>query len=77
MVSKLEATPKTETVEPTASKAAPAKATPSTVVKKKVAKPSALPAKKAVSVGSKPIAQGVTNMTDTVKATAEKTAEIA
>lgn len=75
MVSKLEATPKTETVEPTASKAAPAKATPSTVVKKQVAKPAALPAKKAVSVESKPIAQGVTNMTDTVKATAEKTAE--
>ena len=75
MVRKLEATPKTETVESTASKAASLKATPSTVAKKKVGKPAALPAKKAVSVGSKPIAQGVTNMTDTVKATAEKTAE--
>ncbi|MDO8312080.1 MAG: hypothetical protein Q7T25_09080, partial [Sideroxyarcus sp.] len=70
MVRKLAATPSTKTVEPTASKAALAKATPSTVAKKKVAKPAALPAKKAVSVGSEPIAQGVTNMTDTVKATA-------
>jgi len=76
MVSKLAATPSTKTVEPTASKAAPAKATPNTVAKKKVAKPAALPAKKAVSVGSKPIAQGVTNMTDTVKATAEKATRI-
>jgi phasin family protein len=75
MVRKLAATSSTETVEPTASKAAPAKATPSTVAKKKVAKPAALPAKKAVSVGSEPIAQGVTNMTDTVKATAEKATE--
>jgi phasin family protein len=75
MVRKLAATSSTETVEPTASKAAPLKATPSTVAKKKVAKPAALPAKNAVSVGSEPIAQGVTNMTDTVKATAEKASE--
>jgi phasin family protein len=75
MVRKLAATPSTKTVEPTASKAAPAKATPSTVAKKKVAKPAALPAKKAVSVGFEPIVQGVTNMTDTVKATAEKATE--
>lgn len=75
MVSKLDSAPTTETVEPTASKAAPAKSKPRTIAKKKVAKPAALPAKKAVSVESKPIAQGVTNMTDTVKATAEKAAE--
>lgn len=46
-----------------------------TVAEKKAAAPLPLAAEKAVSVDPKPIAQGVTKMTDTVKATTEKTAE--
>jgi len=57
------------------SKLRPAKLQMSAVTEKKAAAPLPLAAEKAVSVESKPIAQGVTKMTDTVKATTEKTAE--
>lgn len=63
-----------------AAKTAPVKARPAaprvtTVAEKKATAPLPLAAEKAVSVDPKPIAQGVTKMTDTVKATTEKTAE--
>lgn len=69
-----------EIAKKTAVKASPSKVRPATsemsaVAEKKAATPSPLAAEKAVSVDPKPIAQGVTKMTDTVKATAEKTAE--
>jgi len=57
------------------SKARPAKLQMSPVTEKKAAVPLPLAAEQAVSVDSQPIAQGVTKMTDTVKATAEKTTE--
>lgn len=47
----------------------------STVAKTKVETPVASPAPDSMSVETTPFAQGVSNMTDTVKATAEKTAE--
>lgn len=61
--------------KPALSKARPAKSQMSAVAEKKAPAPSPLAAEKAVSVDSKPIAQGVTKMTDTVKATTENTAE--
>ena len=70
-----------EIAKKTVVKTSPSKArlTPSemsAVAEKKDPTPSPLAAEKAVSVDSKPIAQGVTKMTDTVKATAEKTAKV-
>lgn len=62
-------------VKTSPSKTRPAKSQMSAVAEKKAPAPSPLAAQKAVSVESKPIAQGVTKMTDTVKATTEKTAE--
>ncbi len=66
---------KKNVVKTSPSKARPAKSQMSAVAEKKATAPSPLAAQKAVSVESKPIAQGVTKMTDTVKATTEKTAE--
>lgn len=51
------------------------KTAPSSVAKTKVETPVASPAPDTLSVATTPIAQGVSKMTDTVKATAEKTAE--
>lgn len=51
------------------------KAASSTVAKTKVETPVASPAHKTVSVETTPIAQGVSKMTDTVKATTEKATE--
>ena len=51
------------------------KAGSSTVAKTKVETPVASPAHKTVSVETTPIAQGVSKMTDTVKATTEKATE--
>jgi phasin family protein len=69
-----------EIAKKTVVKTSPSKArlTPSemsAVAEKKDPTPSPLAAEKAVSVDPKPIAQGVTKMTDTVKATAEKATE--
>jgi phasin family protein len=51
------------------------KTAPSTVANTKVETPAASSPSKSVSVETTPFAQGVSNMTDTVKAAAEKTAE--
>nr|WP_315478116.1 phasin family protein [uncultured Sphingorhabdus sp.] len=51
------------------------KAASNTVAKTKVETPAASPADKTVSVETTPIAQGVSKMTDTVKATTEKATE--
>jgi len=52
------------------------KAASNTVAKTKVETPAASPAHKAVSVETTPIAQGVSKMTDTVKATTEFFADV-
>jgi phasin family protein len=75
MTSKTELNVPTKTAKVAASKDVPVKAAPSTVVKTKVETPAASPAPKTVSVETTPIAQGVSKMTDTVKATTEKATE--
>lgn len=79
MASKATTPATSKTAKPAAVKAAPAKAAPvaEKVETKKVAaeKPAAALVTKIVSVEPKPIAQGVTKMTDTVKATTEKATE--
>jgi phasin family protein len=73
MTSKPDANVPAKTVKTAVTKAVPATPVSSTVAKKKVEAPVALPAVKAAPVEPTPIAQGVTNMTDTVKATADNT----
>ena len=75
MTSKADANVPAKTVKTAVTNAVPADTVSSIVAKKKVETPAALPAVKAAPVEPTPIAQGVTNMTDTVKATAEKTTE--
>ena len=75
MTSKADANVPAKTVKNAVTEAVPANTVSSTVAKKKVETPAALPVVKAAPVEPTPIAQGVTNMTDTVKATAEKTTE--
>ncbi|WP_246162642.1 phasin family protein [Sphingorhabdus lacus] len=79
MASKATTPATSKTAKPAAVKAAPAKAAPvaEKVETKKVEaeKPAAALVTKIVSVEPKPIAQGVTRMTDTVKATTEKATE--
>jgi phasin family protein len=79
MASKATTPATSKTAKPAAVKAAPAKAAPvaEKVETKKVEaeKPAAALVTKIVSVEPKPIAQGVTKMTDTVKATTEKATE--
>jgi phasin family protein len=75
MTAKTETNMPAKTAKVAVSKRVAVKAAPSTVVKTKVETPFASPAPKTVSVEPTPIAQGVSKMTDTVKATAEKTAE--
>lgn len=73
MASKANTTATTKTAKPAAPKAAPAKAAP-VAAKTEADAPAAL-VTKIVSVEPTPIAQGVTKMTDTVKATTEKATE--
>ena len=75
MTSKTQANVPAKTVTVAVSKDVPVNTAPSTVAKTKVETPVASPAPKTVSVETPPIAQGVSKMTDTVKATAEKTTE--
>ena len=75
MTSKTETNVPAKTAKVAVSKDVAVKTAPSTVAKTKVDTPVASPALKTVSVEPTPIAQGVSKMTDTVKATAEKTAE--
>ena len=75
MTSKTQANVPAKTATVAVSKDVPVKTAPSTVAKTKVETPVASPAPKTVSVETPPIAQGVSKMTDTVKATAEKTTE--
>ena len=75
MTSKTETNVPTKTAKVAVSKDVAVKTAPSTVAKTKVDTPVASPALKTVSVEPTPIAQGVSKMTDTVKATAEKTTE--
>ena len=73
MASKANTTATTKTAKSAAPKVAPAKTAP-VAAAVKVETPEQL-VTKIVSVEPKPIAQGVTKMTDTVKATTEKAAE--
>lgn len=73
MTGKPDANVPAKTVKTAVMKAVPATTVSSNVAKKKVETPAASPAVKAAPVEPTQIAQGVTNMTDTVKATAEKT----
>ena len=75
MTSKTETNVPAKTAKVAVSKDVVVKTAPSTVAKTKVDTPVASPALKTVSVEPTPIAQGVSKMTDTVKATAEKTTE--
>jgi phasin family protein len=73
MASKANTPATTKTAKPAAPKAAPANAAP-VAAKAEAGAPAAL-VTKIVSVEPTPIAQGVTKMTDTVKATTEKATE--
>lgn len=75
MTSKTETNAPAKTAKVAVSKDLAVKTAPSTVAKTKVETPVASPAPKTVSVEPTPIAQGVSKMTDTVKATAEKATE--
>jgi phasin family protein len=74
MASKANTTATTKTAKPAAPKAAPAKAAP-VAAKVEAETPAPALVTKIVSVEPQPIAQGVTKMTDTVKATTEKATE--
>jgi phasin family protein len=74
MASKATTPATSKTAKPAAPKAAPAKAAP-VAAKVEAEKPAAALVTKIVSVEPTPIAQGVTKMTDTVKATTEKATE--
>ena len=75
MTSKADSNVPAKTAKVAVSKDVPAKPATSTVAKIKVETPVASPAPKTVSVETTPIAQGVSKMTDTVKATTEKATE--
>ncbi len=75
MASETETNAPAKTAEVAAAKGVAFKTAPSTVAKTKVATPATLSRPKSASVETTPFTQGVSNMTDTVKATAEKTAE--
>ncbi|WP_397591745.1 phasin family protein [Sphingorhabdus sp.] len=75
MASETETNAPAKTAEVAAAKGVAFKTAPSTVAKTKVETPATLPRPKSASVETTPFTQGVSNMTDTVKATAEKTAE--
>lgn len=75
MTSKTETNVPAKTAKVAVSKDVALKTAPSTVAKTEVETPVASPAPKTVSVEPTSIAQGVSKMTDTVKATAEKTTE--
>jgi phasin family protein len=75
MASKTQTNVPTKTAKVAAPKNVDVKTAPSTVAKTKVETPAASSPPKSVSVETTPFAQGVSNMTDTVKAAAEKTAE--
>ena len=75
MTSKTETNVPAKTAKAEPSKDVVVKTAPSTVAKKAVETPAASPVVKTAPVESTPIAQGVAQMTDTVKATAEKTTE--
>ena len=75
MTRKAETLTPSKTAKVAATKDVALKAASSTVAKTKVETPVASPAHKAVSVETTPIAQGVSKMTDTVKATTEKATE--
>jgi hypothetical protein len=75
MVSKTETNASAKTAKVAAPKRVSVKTASSTIAKTKVAKSATLSRPKAASVETTPFTQGLSNMTDTVKATAEKTAE--
>ena len=75
MTSKTETNVRVKAAKVAAPKDVAVKTAQSTVAKTKVETPVASPAPDSMSVETTPFAQGVSNMTDTVKATAEKTAE--
>ncbi len=72
MTRKAETLTPSKTAKVAATKDVALKAASNTVANTKVETPAASPAHKAVSVETTPIAQGVSKMTDTVKATTEK-----
>jgi phasin family protein len=75
MASKTETNASAKTAKVAAPKGVAVKTAPSTVANTQVKTPVASSLAKSVSVESTPFTQGISNMTDTVKATAEKTAE--
>ena len=75
MTRKAETLTPPKTAKVAATKDVALKAASNTVAKSKVETPVASPAHKTVSVETTPIAQGVSKMTDTVKATTEKATE--
>ena len=75
MALKAETPTSSKTAKVAATKDVALKAASNTVAKTKVETPAASPADKTVSVETTPIAQGVSKMTDTVKATTEKATE--
>ena len=75
MTLKAETLAPSRTAKVAAKKDVALKAESSAVAKTKAEAPAASPAHKTVSVETTPIAQGVSKMTDTVKATAEKATE--
>ena len=75
MTLKAETLTPSKTAKVAATKDVALKAASNTVAKTKVETPAASPADKTVSVETTPIAQGVSKMTDTVKATTEKATE--
>jgi phasin family protein len=75
MTRKAETLTPSKTAKVAATKDVALKAASNTVAKTKVETPAASPAHKAVSVETTLIAQGVSKMTDTVKATTEKATE--
>ena len=75
MTSKTESNVRVKAAKVAAPKDVAVKTAQSTVAKTKVETPLASSAPESMSVETTPFAQGVSKMTDTVKATAEKTAE--
>jgi len=75
MTSKAETNVRVKAAKVAAPKDVAVKTVPSIVAKAKVETSAASPVPKSVSVETTPLTQGISNMTDTVKATAEKTAE--
>jgi len=75
MASKAETNVRVKAAKVAAPKDVAVKTVQSTVANAKVETPAASPVPKSVSVETTPLTQGISNMTDTVKATAEKTAE--